>query len=84
MKLLKRGFGGYTQMILGICQREGEMRQTWSVMVVAFFAPFSQIGAMVLLISPKQIKLESCACSQIKALEEGNTQLYLDDAGDLS
>ena len=53
-------------------------------MVVAFFAPFSQIGAMVLLISPKQIKLESCACAQIKGLEEGNMRLYLDDAGDSS
>ena len=36
---------------------------------------------MVLLISPKRIKLESCACAQIEALEEGNRWLYLDDAG---
>ena len=69
-------------MMLGICQREGEMQQTWLVMVVAFFAPFSQIGAMVLLISFKQIKHESWACAQIKALEGGNWWSYLDDAGD--
>ena len=48
------------------------------------FAHFSQIGAMVLLISSEQIELESCACAQIKALEEGNRWLYLNDAGDLS
>ena len=42
------------------------------VMVVAFFAMFSQIGAMVLLISPDQIKLESCASAQIYARGEGN------------
>ena len=53
-------------------------------MVVVFFALFSQIGAMVLLISPKHIKLESCACDQIEALEEGNRWLYPDDAGDSS
>ena len=45
---------------------------------------FSQIGAMVLLISSERIELESCACAQIKALEEGNRWLYLYDAGDLS
>ena len=39
---------------------------------VAFFALFSRIGAMVLLISPKDIQLESCACDQIEALEEGS------------
>ena len=39
---------------------------------------------MVLLISPERIKLESCACAQIEALEEGNRWFYLDDAGDLS
>ena len=38
---------------------------------------------MVLLISPQHIKLESCACDQIEALEEGNRWLYPDDAGDL-
>ena len=52
--------------------------------MVNFFALFSLIGAMVLLISPEQIKLESCACTQIKALEEGNKWLYPNDAGDLS
>ena len=41
-------------------------------MVVAFFALFSQIAAMVLLISPERIELEGCACAQIEALEEGN------------
>jgi len=40
-------------------------------MVVAFFALVTQIGAMVLLISPEQIKLESCACAQIKLLKRG-------------
>ena len=54
------------------------------MMVVAFFAIFSQIGAMGLLLSPKRIKLESCACAQIKALEQANRWFYLDDAGDLS
>ena len=49
--------------------------------MVAFFALFSQIGAMVLLISLERIKLESCACAQIETLEEGNRYLYLDDAG---
>ena len=53
-------------------------------MVVAFFALFSQIGAMVLLTSPEQIKLESCACAQIEAHEERNRWLYFDDAGDSS
>ena len=53
-------------------------------MVVAFFGLFSQIGAMVLLISPERIELESCACAQIEAHEERNRLLYPDDAGDLS
>ena len=53
-------------------------------MVVAFFALFSQIGAMVLVISSERIELESCACTHIKALKEGNMRFYLDDAGDLS
>ena len=69
-------------MMLGIHQREGEMEKTLSVMVVAFFANFSQIGAMVLLLSPEQIKQESCACVQIKGLAEENWWLYPDDAGD--
>ena len=70
--------------MLGIHQREGETLETRSVMVVAFFAIFSQIGAMGLLLSPKRIKLESCACAQNKAFEEGNWWLYPDDTGDLS
>ena len=41
----------------------------------------SQIGAMVLLISSKQINLESCACAQNEVHEEGKRRLYLDDAG---
>ena len=51
--------------------------------MVTFFALFSQIGAMVLLISPEQIELESCTCAQIKALEEVNRRLYFDDTEDL-
>ena len=53
-------------------------------MVMVFFALFSQISAMVLLISTEQIKLESCACALIKVLGEGNRKLYTNDAGDLS
>ena len=53
-------------------------------MVVAFFAPFYQIGAMVVLSSPERIELESCACAQFEALQEGNGWFYPDDAGDLS
>ena len=53
-------------------------------MVVAFVAPFSQIGAMVVLSSPERIELESCACAQFEALQEGNGWFYPDDAGDLS
>ena len=64
-------------MILGIRHREGGTRQTCSVMMLAFFAPFSHTDAMILLISPERIKLERCACAQIKALEE---RLNLDDA----
>ena len=52
-------------------------------MVVAFFALFSQIAAMVLLISPARNVLESCTCAQIETLE-GNRWLCLNDAGDLS
>ena len=52
-------------------------------MVVAFFALFSEIGAMVLLISLEQIELESCACARIEALEEENKWDYQDNAGDL-
>ena len=39
---------------------------------------------MALLISSEQIELESCACTQVEALEEGSRWLYLYDAGDLS
>ena len=53
-------------------------------MVVAFFARFSQIRAVVLLISPERIELECCACAQIKALEEGNRWSYPDGAGNSS
>ena len=63
-------------MMQGIHQREGKTQQTWSVMVVAFLALFSQIGAMVLLISPEWIKLESCACVQIEARGAGNRWVH--------
>ena len=39
--------------------------------MLVYFALFSKIGAMDRLISPERIELESCACTQIKALEEG-------------
>ena len=39
---------------------------------------------MVLLLIPKRINLESCACAQIDTLEEENWWLYLDEAGFLS
>ena len=51
------------------------------------FCPFSQIGAIVLLIlllSPERIELETCACTQIEALREGKWCWYLDDIGDPS
>ena len=70
--------------MLGICHKKRETRLPRSKRVVAFFSLFPQIGAKVLLISPEEIKLESCAFSQIKTLEEGNWWLYPDDAGDLS
>ena len=54
------------------------------MMVVAIFALFSEIGAMVLLITPEGIKLESCAGTKIEALEEWNCWFYPDDAGDSS
>ena len=47
----------------------------------SFFPLLTQIGAMVLLISPEQIELESYASAQIEALEEGNRWLHSDDAG---
>ena len=70
--------------MLGICQREGEMRQAWSLMVVAFFALFSQIGSMALPIFLERIELESCACAQIKTLEDGSGRFHPDEAGDPS
>ena len=45
-------------------------------MVVAFLALFSQIGVMVLQISPEQIKLENSTCAQIEARGEGNRWVY--------
>ena len=47
------------------------------------FLAFFLIGVMVLILSPKRIELESCACAKIEALEKGNKWFYLDDAGDL-
>ena len=38
--------------------------------VVVIFVIFGIICAMVLVISPERIELESCACAQIEALEE--------------
>ena len=50
---------------------------------VVFFGIFYAIGAMVLLISPKPIELESCACAQIEALEGCNGLTDSVDALDL-
>ena len=47
---------------------------------VVLFGIFYAIGTMVLLISPKPIELEGCACAQIKALEEWNRVTDPDDA----
>ena len=41
-----------------------------AIKVVVLFGVFGKIGVMVLLISPEQIELESCACAQIEALDE--------------
>ena len=46
------------------------------MIVVAFFAILSQIGLMVLLIFPEQIKQENCDCAQIEARGEGNRWVY--------
>ena len=51
-------------------------------MMVAFIAIFSKTGAMVLLISPEGIQLESCACAENITPEKGNRWLYPDDARD--
>ena len=61
-----------------------KLSQMTTIKVVLIFAIFEAICAMVLLISPERIELESCACAQIEALEEWNRWLYPDDAGDLS
>ena len=50
---------------------------------VVFFGIFYAIGTMVLLISPKPIELEGCACAQIKALVGWNRLQDPDDALDL-
>ena len=63
-------------MMLGICQT-GRNPANMISDGGGLFALFSQIGAMVLLISLEGIKLESCACAQIEPLEEGNRQLNL-------
>ena len=50
---------------------------------MVFFGIFYAIGAMVLLISPEPIELESCACIQIKAREGWNGLTDSVDALDL-
>ena len=57
-----------------------KVRLMTTMKVVVIFGIFDAIGAMVLLISPKRIELEGCACAQIKALEERNSCLHPDDA----
>ena len=51
--------------------------------VVVIFAIFGTSCAMVLLISPERVELESCACAQIDALEEYNGWIYPGDAWEL-
>ena len=50
-------------------EKSGKPDQRWWWPLLPLF---SQIGAMVLLISPEQIEQESCACAQIEARGEGN------------
>ena len=57
-----------------------KVRLMTTMKVVVILGIFDAIGAMVLLISPKRIELEGCACAQIKALEERNSCLHPDDA----
>ena len=58
------------------------MWQTWTVMVVTFFALiFSSNWCHGSANVSLKIKLESFACVQIEAHGEGNRWLYLDDAG---
>ena len=54
--------------------------QMTNMKVVVIFGIFDANCAMVLLISPKQINLEGCACAQIKTLKEGNWWLHPDNA----
>ena len=87
LKLLKRGIGGYTQMMLRYSSERGRNTANLISDGEDLFCPFSQIGAIVLLIlllSPERIELETCACTQIEALREGKRCLYLDDIGDPS
>ena len=64
----------------------GHSEKSWlevTMKEVVFFGIFYAIGAMILLISPKPIELESCACAQIKALERWNELKDSVDALDL-
>ena len=49
----------------------GHLKKRWveAIMKVVFFCIIAVIDAMVLPISSKQIKLDSCACAQIEAFE---------------
>ena len=51
--------------------------------VVVIFAIFGTICAMVLLISPERVELESCACAKTDALGEYNGWIYPCDAWEL-
>ena len=66
-----------TKSIIGCILRKVSQKTTMKEAVI--FGIFGAIDAMVLPISPKRIALRSCACAQIKALEEGNRWLYPDD-----
>ena len=46
------------------------MHTAYQGRIVGLLALFSQVAAMVLLISPERIELEGCACAQIEALEK--------------
>ena len=52
--------------------------------ISCLWATGSEIGAMVVLITPERIELESCACAQIKTLEDGSGRFHPDEAGDPS
>ena len=47
-----------------------KVSQMTTMKVVVTFGIIGTIFAMVLLISPEQIELESCHCAQIEALDE--------------